>query len=231
MHSSKIHVAGQKSAVFFMLLFGLFLPGVSGADEVIVTGVTNTATIAGYGHADRLESAQSFTTTVGGYAQTISVWMNNTNGVADDATLSLMEDSGGEPTGTQLDTTSIDVVGTGCTEYIWTLDETTSLSPATTYWILFGRTGGADDYDYGLCGDEPSAYAGGTEADKDSGIWADKDRDAYAEITLVGTPSGGGTSTTATTTELTTIHNDLLWMLWLVSFICSFLWFERYYKT
>jgi len=43
---------------------------------------------------------------------------------------------------------------------------------------------------------------------------------------------GGATSTTATTTiELQDIHYDLLWMLWFFVFACSFLWFERYYKT
>jgi len=46
-----------------------------------------------------------------------------------------------------------------------------------------------------------------------------------------GCSSPTPTSTTATSTELEKIHNDLLWLLWLIAFICAFLWFERYYKT
>jgi len=231
MESKKKTVAQLLNVVFGIVLFGLSLPFVSGADEIIYTADTNTTLINAYGHTDRIESAQSFDSSAGGYVQRISVWMTNENAVTDDVIISLVEDSGGEPTGTVLDSTLHNVAGTTCTEYIWTLDETTQLSPATSYWVLFGRDGGADDYDYGLCGNEPGVYAGGTEADKDSGTWTDKDRDAYTEIALIDSPSPTPTSTTATSTELQAIHYDLLWLLWLIAFICAFLWFERYYKT
>jgi len=64
-----------------------------------------------------------------------------------------------------------------------------------------------------------------------------------SQVTLEGTltfcqgsscsvpPPPTPTSTNATTTELQTIHEDLLWLLWWIVFACSFLWFERYYRT
>jgi len=199
--------------------------------EIIYTADTNTTVIAGYGHPDRPQSAQSFNSSGGGFVTTISVWMTNENGVADDVVLSLVEDSGGEPVGSVLESTTKDVTGTGCAEYTWTLTGTTELLSSTSYWILFGRDGGTDNYDYGLCGNDPSVYPGGTEADEDSSVWTDKDRDAYTEITLSTTPGGEGTSTATSTVELEDIHYDLLWMLWFFAFACSFVWFERYYKS
>jgi len=46
-------------------------------------------------------------------------------------------------------------------------------------------------------------------------------------------PSPTPTSTSPTTTEqiLLEIHYDFLWLLWFIVFACSFIWFERYYKS
>jgi len=44
------------------------------------------------------------------------------------------------------------------------------------------------------------------------------------------TPPPPGPTPTSTA-EMIDIHYDLLWMLWFLVFACSFLWFERYYKT
>jgi len=181
----------------------LIMPLFAIGAETIYTADTNTTVIAGYGAVARPQSAQSFDSSLGGYVTTISVWMTNENSVTDDVVLSLVEDNAGEPEGTVLESTTKDVVGTTCTEYTWTLSGTTALTSGTTYWIRFGRDGSLDDYDYGLCGNEPSVYAGGTEADEDSGIWTDKDRDAYTEITLEDSPGPGPSPTsTATTTAL-----------------------------
>jgi len=50
-------------------------------------------------------------------------------------------------------------------------------------------------------------------------------------IGLVIVPCSGSCTTATTTIELQDIHYDLLWFLWFFVFACSFLWFERYYKT
>jgi len=69
-----------------------------------------------------------------------------------------------------------------------------------------------------------------------SGLWTEDTWEAGSPDFTTNTggcdiPPPPTPTSTASTTELTQLHYDALWFLWFIVFACSFLWFERYYKT
>jgi len=182
----------------------LLIPFIASADTTYTTANNHSTGIAGFGDTARHQSAQSFLTTEDGYLDTVTAYVKNESSASDNTSWSIQADNSGVPSGTPLESGTIDVTGSSCTVYTWTAGQTTALSNATTYWIVFDRTGSYAGYDYTLCGDEPSTYADGTEADSDSGTWSTKNRDAYLQIHSVTTGGGGGGGETSTTTGTTT---------------------------
>jgi len=57
------------------------------------------------------------------------------------------------------------------------------------------------------------------------------DEEIFCQGSGCGSPPPGPVATTTIEQILTQIHFDFLWLLFLITFICGILYFERYYKA
>ena len=131
--------------------------------------------IAGFGQSGREQYASRFTTTAGGYAGTGHVCLYDQGAPTDNVVVGLESDSSGLPSDIPLATVSIPNTSINTTHQSIAIDfgRTVHLSASTNYWLVFSRTGGADDTNlFFSCGSNGTGDPAFPSASRASGIWS-----------------------------------------------------------
>jgi len=183
----------------------LSIPVSSFADTSITTS-SGTTEISGFGLSGGNPNvyAQSFTTTQAGEIGYVDVGVSRIAGgtVSDAVKVSIQANNAGNPSGTDLASGSIDQASLGTTYglYRFVFTSTTTVTDATTYWVVLGRTGAYQGYPHGYSwyGETPQGYQNTRWHDGSS--WTTGNNSMRA-IVYIANSSGGGSLSSATSSE------------------------------
>jgi len=149
MMSQKKYILILAGCILLLGIMSFGLPAEAFADSSCAFTPRNETTGDNVGYTGNGEmTAQPFTVASTCYPTDISFHMKTVGTPVDDLTYSIYDDNSGEP-GTQLAVTPAVAGITGT--YAWatsTLTTSITLSPATTYWLVFSRSGSLSTVNY-----------------------------------------------------------------------------------
>jgi len=207
------------------LLIGLlfFIPTAFASADYTITTSTHKDDIVGWGCLSSCggniisNMAQPFVTVGAGTLTSSVIGVIRNTTVTDNIVVSIYADGSSEPTGSALatETLSGSSLTTDCStgDTTVTFSSPPSLSAATKYWIVIGRSdSGSTGYDYDQCGLDGSDYASGTMIRKHNGTWDQPWTRTWRTIESITEGGGGGggsaTSTVASTTIIMNPNQD-----------------------
>lgn len=215
------------------LLAILFTPFFAYSQSQLYAPTNATDYVIRYGDTtgNPISVCQSFTG-VSGTPTSLKAYLRAPNGTEGDTlTLGLQESTGGVPDAVWLTYGTIDqdTLTSGFAQYEFTLGSSTTLLAGQEYCVVFETTGAGGSGSparIDVAGDTVTVSGDLSYYD---GSWVPIS--GTANIEIWGTTGGGSGTSSATSTELTSIANSFIWLLWLIAFICGHVFFERYYRT
>jgi len=136
---------------------------------------------------DQVQYARSFTSTAATYTSTRAmVWIRRKGMPAGTLTLEVFANSGGEPTGSALASSTVDASELGdTTSYLWEFDLGAGFaqSASTVYWVVIYSTGNDAEHSHWLVGmGDEGADTAKTSTDSGS-TWSNADWQLYFRLT------------------------------------------------